>query len=217
MITMAMSLQAVAVGNFGFNYAILVTDRRLAARETKTMPLDRSASQRQKESALAALYEEYYERIARYIFVRTGDRSEAENLAGEVFLKALQSLGSYKERGVPMQAWLFKIAHNLVVDHFRKTAKRKTVPIDDLQVASDMDPQEAAEASIEAARVTRALDQLTPAQRQVIELRFFGELSSEEAGQVMKKGAGAVRELQSAAIRALRKLLYEAGPSEGGE
>jgi RNA polymerase sigma-70 factor (ECF subfamily) len=217
MITMAMSLQAVAVGNFGFNYAILVTDRRLAARETKTMPLDRSASQKQKESALAALYEEYYDRIARYIFVRTGDRSEAENLAGEVFLKALQSLGSYKERGVPMQAWLFKIAHNLVVDHFRKTAKRKTVPIDDLQVASDMDPQEAAEASIEAARVTRALDQLTPAQRQVIELRFFGELSSEEAGQVMKKGAGAVRELQSAAIRALRKLLYEAGPSEGGE
>ena len=215
---MTVSLSAAAVGTFGFNYAILDTDRRFAARETKTMLLDRSASERRsKESALAALYDEYYDKIARYIFVRLGDRAEAEDLAGEVFLKALESLGSYKERGVPMQAWLFRIAHNLVVDHFRRAAKRKTVPIDDLQIASDVDPQEAAEASIEVARISRALDQLTPAQRQTIELRFFGELSSEEAGQVMKKGAGAVRELQSAAIRTLRRLLYEGGPSEGGE
>ncbi|MEE8373402.1 MAG: sigma-70 family RNA polymerase sigma factor [Dehalococcoidia bacterium] len=215
---MSVSISAAAVGYFGFNYAILDTNRRFAARETKTMLLDRSASERRsKESALAALYDEYYDKIARYIFVRLGDRAEAEDLAGEVFLKALESLGSYKERGVPMQAWLFRIAHNLVVDHFRRAAKRKTVPIDDLQVASDIDPQEAAEASIEVARISRALDQLTPAQRQTIELRFFGELSSEEAGQVMKKGAGAVRELQCAAIRTLRKLLYEGKPSEGGE
>ena len=213
----AASLQALAGGYPGFTYGILGADRLLAACATKAMTLDKSASRRSKESALVALYDEYYDRIARYAFVRLGDRAEAEDLAGDVFLKALESLGSYKERGIPMQAWLFRIAHNLVVDHFRKAAKRKTMPIDDLQVASDVDPQEVAELNIEVARVARALDQLTPAQRQVIELRFIGELSSEEAGQVMKKNAGAVREQQSAAVRTLRRILQEEGPSEGGE
>ena len=82
---------------------------------------------------------------------------------------------------------------------------------------ADADPHKAAEANIALSKVTGAMDQLTPAQRQVIELRFFGELSSEEAGQVMKKSSGAVRELQCAAMRTLRRLLYEGCSSEGGE
>jgi len=162
-----------------------------------------------KEAALAALYDEYYDRIARYIFVRIGDQVEAEDLAGEVFLKALESLGSYKERGIPMQAWLFKIAHNLVVDYIRQAAKRKTVPIDTVEVADESDLQATVETNIELARVAKAVDQLTPTQRQVIELRFFGGLTSEEAGRVLNKSSGAVREMQSAAMRQLRKLLYE--------
>ncbi len=162
-----------------------------------------------KEATLAALYDEYYDKIARYIFVRIGDRAEAEDLAGEVFLKALQSLDSYKERGIPMQAWLFKIAHNLVVDYLRKASKRKTVPIDTVQIVTEQDPQTIVETRMELARVARALDQLIPAQRKVIELRFFGELTSEEAGRILNKSSGAVREMQSAAIRQLRKLLCE--------
>ena len=165
--------------------------------------------QREKENRLAGLYDEYFDRISQYIYARLGDRNEAENLAGDVFLKALESLKSYKERGIPMQAWLFKIAHNLVVDHFRKASKRKTVPIDSVQVEAKLDPQAAAEVRIEFARVAQALAQLTPAQRQVIELRFFGGLTSDEAGQVLNKNSGAVREMQSAAIKSLRKLLYE--------
>ena len=182
------------------------------------MRLDRSiSSRRRKKAALAALYEEYYDRITRYIFVRLGDQAEAEDLAGEAFLKALESLDSYRERGKPMQAWLFKIAHNLVVDHVRKAAKRKTVSIDTVLVRAESDPHETAVANIELARVTKALGQLTAIQRRVIELRFFGELTSEEAGNVLNKRAGAVRELQSAAIRKLRKLLYEESRSRRGE
>jgi RNA polymerase sigma-70 factor (ECF subfamily) len=174
------------------------------------MRREQSTSERRtKEATLAALYDEYYERIARYIYVRLCDQAEAEDLAGEVFLKALESLDSYKERGIPMQAWLFKIAHNMVVDYFRKMAKRKTVPIDDVQIMAESDLQATAEANIELARVTKAVEQLTPVQQRVIELRFFGELTSEEAGQVLNKRAGAVRELQSAAIKRLRKLLHE--------
>ena len=165
---------------------------------------------------MAALYDEYFDRIARYIYVRLRDQAEAEDLAGEVFLKALESLDSYKERGIPMQAWLFKIAHNMVVDRFRKIAKRKTVPIDDVQIMAESDLQVTAEANIELARVTKAMEQLTSAQRRVIELRFFSGLTSEESGQVLKKRAGAVRELQSAAIRRLRKLLHEESQVERG-
>jgi len=174
------------------------------------MPEERSESERRsKEATLTALYDEYYDKIAWYIFARIGDRAEAEDLAGEAFLKALQSLDSYQERGIPMRAWLFKIAHNLVVDYLRQVSKRGMVSIDTVPVADKSDPQATAETNIELARVAKALAQLTPAQRQVIELRFFGGLTSEEAGRVLNKSSGAVREMQGAAIRRLRKLLNE--------
>jgi len=168
-----------------------------------------SRSSKNKEAELAALYESYYDRIARYAFVRLGNQADAEDLASEVFLRALESLDSYRERGVPMQAWLFRIAHNLIVDHFRKSAKQKTISIDTVSVKAETDTEEQAMAGLEVARIIKALGRLTESQRKVIELRFFGELTSEEAGHVLNKRAGAVRELQSAAIKALRNLLDE--------
>lgn len=168
-----------------------------------------SRSNKNKEAELAALYESYYDRIARYAFVRLGNQADAEDLASEVFLRALESLDSYRERGVPMQAWLFRIAHNLIVDHFRKSAKQKTISIDTVSVKAETDTEEQAMAGLEVARIIKALGRLTESQRKVIELRFFGELTSEEAGHVLNKRAGAVRELQSAAIKALRNLLDE--------
>lgn len=162
---------------------------------------------REKEAALASLYSEYYDKIARYVFVRLGNRSDAEDIAGEVFLKALASLDSYKERGVPMQSWLFRIAHNLVIDHRRKEFKKETVPLDTVQMADDADIQEMVETGVEYERVSRALGQLTPEQRQVIELRFFGGLTSEETGQVLNKKSGAVRQMQSSALKTLRNIL----------
>ena len=78
-----------------------------------------------------------------------------------------------------------------------------------MELEAESDPQEIAETNIEMARVSEAMGRLTPAQRQVIELRFFGGLTSEEAGVVMNKKSGAVREMQSAAIKRLRELLIE--------
>jgi len=163
--------------------------------------------QREKENRLASLYDEYFDRIARYIYVRIGDKNEAENLAGEVFLKALESLKSYEERGIPMQAWLFRIAHNLVVDHLRKATKLKTVPIDTVQIESREDPVATAEKNMEMERVNEAMQKLTPEQRKVVRLRFFGGLSSKEVGAMLSKSDGAVREMQRAAIERLRGLL----------
>ena len=167
----------------------------------------RTDTRRDKEAELSSLYEEYYGRIARYAFTRIGDRAEAEDLAGEVFLKALQSLESYEGRGIPMQAWLFKIAHNLVVDHLRKVAKRKTVPIDTVSIESEVVPVSLAERNIEFERVSKAMEQLTREQREVLGLRFFSGFTSKETGSILNKNDGAVREMQRAALEKLRRLL----------
>jgi len=159
------------------------------------------------ESALASLYEAYFDKIARYAYYRIGDRNEAEDIAGEVFLKALESLKSYKERGVPMQAWLYRIAHNLVIDYYRKMQKRKTVPIDDVEIEGGISPVAIAERNIDLERVKKAMERLTHEQREVLGLRFFGGLSSREAGHVLNKSDGAVREMQRAAIEKLRNIL----------
>ena len=168
---------------------------------------DKTGTRKLNEANLASLYEEYYDKIARYVYTHIGDRSEAEDIAGEVFLKALESLKSYKERGIPMQAWLFRIAHNLMVDYLRKAVKRKTVSIDTVEIASDMDPVTSVEKSMELEQLTKAMEQLTWEQGEVLRLRFFSELTSKETGSILKKSDGAVREMQRVALENLRKLL----------
>ncbi len=163
--------------------------------------------QREKENRLASLYDEYFDRIAHYIYVRIGDRNEAEDLAGDVFVKALESLKSYKERGIPMQAWLFRIAHNALVDHLRKKGRVTTVSIEGVTIMTREDPVAAAEKNIEMEKVNEAMQKLTPEQREVVQLRFFGGLSSKEVGAILQKSDGAVREMQRAAVERLRTLL----------
>jgi RNA polymerase sigma-70 factor (ECF subfamily) len=170
-----------------------------------------SGTRYEREAELAGLYEVYYDKIAHYAFVRVGDREAAQDLAGDVFLKALESLDSYRERGIHMQSWLFTIAHNLVVDHLRKATRHRIVPLEGDFIANSEDPAAAAERKLEMGRVAAAMDQLTSAQREVVMLRFFGGLSSAEVGGVLKKREGAVREMQRSALEKLRHLLAPEG------
>jgi RNA polymerase sigma-70 factor (ECF subfamily) len=159
------------------------------------------------ETQLSGLYEEYYDKIARYVYVHIGNKEEAEDITGEVFLKALKSLKSYREQGVPMQGWLFRIAHNLTVDYLRKMNKHRTVPIDSVALSGNDNPADAAEKNIEFELVIEAMNQLTTEQREVINLRFFGELTSKEVSSILGKSDGAVREMQRAAIEKLRGIM----------
>jgi RNA polymerase sigma-70 factor (ECF subfamily) len=158
---------------------------------------------------VAALYETQFERVARYIAVRIGNVSEAEDLASEVFVRALRALDSYKDTGAPMEAWLFRIAHNIVVDHYRKQSRRPvSVPLDEaLSLGRSHNLSQRLERHEEIQQLNRAMEQLSEAQRQVLALRFGGEMTSEQVGQVLGKKPGAVREMQSAAIRKLRQVL----------
>jgi RNA polymerase sigma-70 factor (ECF subfamily) len=159
------------------------------------------------ENRLAGLYEECYDNIVRYVYAHIGNRAEAEDIAGEVFLRALKSLKSYREQGVPMRSWLFRIAHNLTVDYLRKMDRRKTVPIDTVVMPAEDNPADAAEKNVEFERVSRAMEDLTPEQREVISLRFLGGLTSREVGNILHKSDGAVREMQRAALEMLRRLM----------
>lgn len=160
-----------------------------------------------KQDNLASLYETHYDKIARYIYSHTGDRTESEDLASEVFLKALNSLKTYEERGMPMQAWLFRIAHNLIVDHLRKVKKYRMLPLETDVIVDETDPVSTAENNIEIGRVKAAMQNLTEDQREVVRLRFFGGLSSQEVSQILNKSDGAVREMQRASLEKLRLLL----------
>jgi len=166
-------------------------------------------AQQRDQVALTQLYEDNFDRIYRYIVLKIGDRTEAEDMTQQVFLNALQSISSYKFKGMPFSSWLYRIAHNQVVDYFRKKSKRPTVPLDEsLPIpATGGNPEHLVETKMQIEEVVVAAGKLTDAQREVISLRFAGELSIAESAVAMGKSEGAVKALQHSAIVALRKAL----------
>ena len=164
-------------------------------------------AQQHDQEALTQLYEDNFDKIYRYVALKIGDKIEAEDMTQQVFLHALQSISSFRWRGIPFSAWLFRIAHNQVVDYLRRKAKQATVPLDESQTSSDSNPQSMAEHGLDIEQLVSATKQLTEAQREVISLRFAGELPIAQVAKVMGKTQGAVKALQHSAIVALRKAL----------
>ncbi len=166
-------------------------------------------AQQGDEEALTQLYEENFDRIYRYVALKTGDRTEAEDITQQVFLNALKSIRSYKSRGTRFSAWLYRIAHNQIVDYLRRKTKQSTTQLDESLVdcSSYSDPRLTAEMNVEIECVVSASRQLTQAQREVISLRFASELSVAEVSRIMGKSEGAVKALQHSAVVALRKSL----------
>ena len=159
--------------------------------------------------AFGCIYEAYAGQVFRYLFAHVDDRLDAEDLTEEVFLRTWQALPGYRERGLPFRAYLFRIAHNALIDHYRKARRQQpVVNIEDEQVQDHLpDPAQALHASLERKDVRRVLDQLPPDYRIVLDLRFLAELSPDETAQVMERSAGAVRVLQHRALTALRRLI----------
>ncbi len=165
-------------------------------------------AQQHDEAALSRIYEEHFDRIYRYVALKIGDRTEAEDMTQQVFLNAFKAISSYKPKGNPVSSWLFRIAHNQVVDYYRKKSKRPTVPIEEaLTRSADEDPQVEAERKMSIEQLAGATGKLTRLQQEVISLRFAGEFSVAEVARMMGKSEGAIKALQHSAIASLRKLL----------
>ena len=171
-------------------------------------------------SAFGAVYERYVGAIYRYCHVRLGDRLAAEDATSEVFLKALAGLSSF--RGDGFTAWLFRIAHNVVVDRYRRPPIRAAdlhPLLADGSAAEPLDPDpepaEAIVAADEAATLRSAIEQLPSDQRAVIELQLAG-WSGSEIGAALGRSADAVKMIRFRAVAKLRALLIvERSPARG--
>lgn len=184
-------------------------ERSDAPTKLEVEDLVRQAQQGQSE-AFAGLYDAFYDKIYRYVMFKTGDTLEAEDLTEEVFLRMLESIGSFKWQGYPFTSWLFRIAHNLVIDYYRKAGRQKKTSLDDAMrvVGSDgVDVDRKLDIELSIKEVKDAMGGLTQLQQEVLSLRFAGGLSVAETAEAMGKKENAVKALQHAAIKKLRTLL----------
>ena len=159
--------------------------------------------------ALAAIYDEYHQPIYRYIYRQVSDVETARDLTAEVFRRLLQAVQQGKGPDQNLRAWLYRSAHNVVVDHYRRQQHRQHLPLEEQLVNSNDDPVALAEKQLLAEQVTAALWQLTPDQRQVITLKYLEGLSNEETANVVNKPVGAVKSLQHRALAALQRQLVK--------
>jgi RNA polymerase sigma-70 factor, ECF subfamily len=158
--------------------------------------------------AFTQIYDLHFDKIYRYIYVKLRSQAEAEDLTQDVFIKAYEGIHSYKWRDLPFTAWLFKIAHNRVIDYVRKSSKEKKASLDEAGAIASGDPVYITEQNFEVYQLKNALEKLPDAQREVATLRFISELSIAEVAHTLGKSEGTVKALQFNAIASLRKLLY---------
>ena len=161
------------------------------------------------ERALTAIYDEYHDRIYRYIYRQVGEVDTARDLTADVFQRLLQAfhLGGGPDRH--LSAWLYRSAHNAVVDFYRRRALRQHLPLDEALVDGDADPVAEVEQRLATNRVRAALRELSLEQKDVIVLKFLEGLSNQEVAESLDKTVGAVKSLQHRALAALQRRLAE--------
>ena len=160
-------------------------------------------------TVITALYEQYRMGVFRYLYYRVGDLQTAEDLASEVFIRMIAALPGYKPHGIAFQAWLFQIARNLAIDHYRKAKIRNHVQLEEDLMAGEDDPVNTFEQSLTSAVLQQALTQLTDEQRDVVVLRFVSGMPIMEVAQSLHKSEDAIKGLQRRALMALREILTD--------
>lgn len=161
------------------------------------------------EVAFGRLYETYFDRVYRYIAFRVDSIADAEDLTEDVFIRMLEALKSFKWRDVPFSAWILRIAHNRVVDHWRRGRSRSSTPLEEAPPlpTSAEDPAQSVETFSDIQALNKAMTDLTDLQRQVLSLRFGSGLSIAETAQAMNRNEGAIKALQHSAVSALRRIM----------
>lgn len=164
-------------------------------------------TQRGNPSAFGRLYEMYAERVYRYLVFRTQDAHVAEDLSAETFIKAFQNIRRYRIGRAPFGAWLFRIAHNVLIDHWRAATRRQTVAWEDMALVANGSAARDIAQVFTRAELAWGVAQLTDLQQQVIALRFSGECSIAETAQALGRSEEAIKDAQHKALAALRKHL----------
>lgn len=186
------------------------------------MPEDRGATQadernllerarRLDESALSAIFDAYYEPLYRYIYRHIGISLTAEDLVAEVFRSFLEQLKTRRGPTTYLKAWLYRVAHNLIVDEVRRNKHREHEPLDEGRHATGPEVTEQVQQSIAQQMTQHALQQLTDKQRAVLVLKYLQGLEIEEIAQTLNMSIGTVKALQHRGLQAMRRHLKQTG------
>jgi RNA polymerase sigma-70 factor (ECF subfamily) len=161
------------------------------------------------ENALASIYDAYSTALFQYAFRLLGDRNVSEDIMAETFYRFLRTLGAGGGPESHLKAYLYRVAHNLIVDRFRRksSVELELDPNAPVFQSSSEDPAKKTEILDEQAEMRRNLWKLSPDQRQVIVLKYFEGLSNQEVSEVLGKPVGAIKSLQHRGLNALRRLL----------
>jgi RNA polymerase sigma-70 factor, ECF subfamily len=163
-------------------------------------------AQQSDRAALEELYLLHFDRIYSYLHMSVGSRHDAEDLTTQTFVKMLESIRRFRWQSVPFSAWLFRIAHNLAMDHFR--ASRRWQPEEEIPESVQGEEASAEEQALESmgeAGMLELIERLSPEQRQVLTLKFVFRFSNGEAAAILGKTEGAVKSLQHRALASLQR------------
>lgn len=169
--------------------------------------------------AFGHLYERYVERIFNYVYYRTGNLHDAEDLTARVFQRAMNHIKNYTDRGVPFSAWLYRIAHNLVANWHRDRSRKQEIPLDDLPILPTKGdhPERNLVRSQEQDALLRMIRKLPPERQNLLILKFVENMSNAEIGAIMSRSEGAVKSLYHRTLLALRDQLEDQNLNLEGE
>jgi RNA polymerase sigma-70 factor (ECF subfamily) len=169
------------------------------------------ARAKEDPEAFGLLYERYVNNIYNYIYYRTGNHHDAEDLTARTFYQALKHISRYVDRGAPFSAWLYRIAHNLVANWHRDHSRRQIISLDELVVMTTKrkGPAAMAEEHLEHDLLLQAVRRLPPERQQLLIFKFVEQMSNAEIGEVMGRTEGAIKSLYHRTLVVLRKELTD--------
>ena len=175
------------------------------------------ARARESPEVFGLLYERYVVRIYNYIYYRTGNHHDAEDLTSRTFYKALKHFPRYVDKGAPFSAYLYRIAHNIVANWYRDNKRRQIVPFDGLSITIpwQQEPTVVAERKDEQEELLRVVRRLPPERQQLLFLKLVEQMSNAEIAAVMGRTEGAIKSLYHRTLVALREEL--AGQDGNGQ
>ena len=162
---------------------------------------------KEDKAAFGELYQRYLPKIYSYVYYRTGNVHDAEDLTAKVFFRALSHIGNYVEKGAPFQAWLYRIAHNLVANWHRDQGRRKIIALDDYMAhpLKSEAPDRLTEEQEERSQLLEAVRRLPEDRQQLLLLKFVEQKANAEIGAIMGRTEGAVKSLYHRTLLALRE------------
>ncbi len=159
------------------------------------------------EGALDAIYKRYRLDIFRYLYYRVGQKQVAEDLTSDVFERMIRAIQKSSFKNTSLEAWLFRIARNLTIDHYRKTSVRNHVPLDEAQLSEDSSIDKTIEDQFVSDQLVQALKEVNDAQRDVIILRFAVNMPIAQVAQTLHKSENSVKGLQRRGLMTIRNII----------